>query len=82
MGNVAIAQAGKIKYQRETVFHGNVQDGVNTYLRGNHYQLICMIAHEHSMFENLFRKNHTHEMAFHSTIPLLVLNKKNVQTRK
>ncbi|MFI5204184.1 MAG: universal stress protein [Flavobacteriales bacterium] len=71
----------KVKHRRETAFHGDLENGVNTYLRENNYQMICMIHHEHSVIDNLFKRNQTHEMAFHSNTPLLILNKRDVYSR-
>lgn len=35
--------------------------------------LIAMVYREHSFIETIFGMNHTHEMAYHTTVPLLVL---------
>lgn len=35
--------------------------------------LVAMVYREHSFIETIFGMNHAHEMAYHSTVPLLVL---------
>jgi len=35
--------------------------------------MVVMVYREHSFIETIFGMNHTHEMAYHTTIPLLVL---------
>ena len=35
--------------------------------------LVAMVYREHSFIETIFGMNHTHEMAYHTTVPLLVL---------
>lgn len=35
--------------------------------------MVAMVYREHSFIETIFGMNHTHEMAYHTTVPLLVL---------
>jgi nucleotide-binding universal stress UspA family protein len=35
--------------------------------------IVAMVYREHSFIETIFGMNHTHEMAYHTTVPLLVL---------
>jgi hypothetical protein len=34
---------------------------------------VVMINRKHSFIDSLFRVNHTHKMAYHTTLPLLVI---------
>lgn len=68
---------GKIDYVKETEFNANSETNLENYTVPNNYQLICIMHHQPSLFDHLFRKNQTHEMAFHSNVPLLILNKKS-----
>jgi hypothetical protein len=35
--------------------------------------MVAMVYRTHSFIETIFGMNHTHEMSYHSTVPLLVL---------
>lgn len=52
----------------------SVLEGIRYYieLKGDN-DLIVMINRQHSFIDSLFRVNHTHKMAYHTTLPLLVL---------
>jgi nucleotide-binding universal stress UspA family protein len=52
----------------------NVLEGIRYYLdlKGDN-DLLVMINRKRTFIENLFRVNHTHKMAYHTTLPLLVL---------
>ncbi|MCB0755279.1 MAG: universal stress protein [Flavobacteriales bacterium] len=39
--------------------------------------MVAMVYREHSFIETIFGLNHTHEMAYHTTVPLLVLPESN-----
>lgn len=51
-----------------------VLEGIRYYLdlKGDN-DLLVMINRKHTFIESLFRVNHTHKMAYHTTLPLLVL---------
>lgn len=68
----------KTQCRQEVEFNGDVVAGVNEYIRQHDVQMMVMVHHDHSMLENVFKRNHTHEMAFHTELPLLVLNKRDV----
>jgi nucleotide-binding universal stress UspA family protein len=55
--------------------HGKtVLEGIRYYLelKGDN-DLVVMINRKHSFIDSLFRVNHTHKMAYHTTLPLLVI---------
>ena len=51
-----------------------ILDGIRFYIdmKGDN-DLVVMINRRHSFIDSLFRVNHTHKMAYHTTLPLLVL---------
>jgi nucleotide-binding universal stress UspA family protein len=53
----------------------NVVKALNDYVQEHDTDLLVMFTHELSLFEKLFRKGHTREMAFHSQVPLLAMKK-------
>lgn len=52
----------------------DILEGVKYYMdkKGDN-DMVAMVYRTHSFFETIFGMNHTHEMAYHSTVPLLVL---------
>lgn len=57
------------------IHHDNALDGINYYIRKkSDNDLVVLIKRKHSLYEKLFRTNHTKSLVFHSNIPLLVLN--------
>jgi len=52
----------------------SVLDGIRFYIdmKGDN-DLVVMINRKHSFIDSLFRVNHTHKMAYHTKLPLLVL---------
>jgi len=52
----------------------SVTHGISTYLAEHQAQLLVMVAHKHNFFERLFNRMSTTEMAYETTIPLLVLH--------
>lgn len=48
--------------------------GIKFYMdKKNDNDMVAMVYREHSFIETIFGMNHTHEMAYHTTVPLLVL---------
>lgn len=52
----------------------NFVEAVNTFVASKEIDLIITISRKHGFFENLFKESHTKMLAFHSTVPLLVMN--------
>ncbi len=52
----------------------SILEGIRYYIdmKGDN-DLIVMINRKHGFIDSLFRVNHTHKMAYHTTLPLLVL---------
>lgn len=61
-----------VSYRR--ILGKTVLEGIRYYLdlKGDN-DLIVMINRRHSFIESLFKVNHTHKMAYHTTLPLLVI---------
>lgn len=53
----------------------NVVRSLNDYVQQHGVDLLVMFTHELGLFEKLFGKGHTREMAFQSEIPLLAIKK-------
>lgn len=52
----------------------DVATGINQFAEKRKIDMIAMVPHEHSFFGALFHEPDTRRMAFHSTVPLLVLH--------
>jgi nucleotide-binding universal stress UspA family protein len=65
----------EVNLKFKIIYHDNALDGINYYIRRkSDNDLIVLIKRKHSLYEKLFRTNHTKNMVFHSNIPLLILN--------
>jgi len=60
------------------LFHFTVDSdfvaGINHFSELNNMDLVIIIPKKHSLLENIFTKNHTKVLAFHSKIPMLVVH--------
>lgn len=56
------------------IIASDILEGIRFYMdkKGDN-DMVAMVYRSHSFFETIFGMNHTHEMAYHSTVPLLVL---------
>lgn len=64
----------EVKAVRKRIKASSILDGIRDYiaLKGD-IDLVVMTNRKHSFIDSLFRVNHTHKMAYHTTLPLLVL---------
>lgn len=53
----------------------NIIESINSYVETNHTNLLVMAKHNRNFFDKLFHRSLSKQMAFHTKIPLLVLNK-------
>jgi nucleotide-binding universal stress UspA family protein len=53
----------------------SVIESINTFIINNHSNMIVMAKHNRNFFDKLFHVSLSKKMAFHTQIPLLVLNK-------
>jgi nucleotide-binding universal stress UspA family protein len=52
----------------------DILEGIKYYMdKKSDNDMVAMVYREHSFIETIFGMNHTHEMAYHTTVPLLVL---------
>ena len=52
----------------------DILTGIKYYMdKKSDNDLVAMVYREHSFIETIFGMNHAHEMAYHTTVPLLVL---------
>jgi nucleotide-binding universal stress UspA family protein len=71
----------KLEHSLEDIDHSfhyaeneDVVDGINEYVDENNIDMVAMIPRAHSFFQGLFQEPYTKRMAFHSHVPLLILN--------
>jgi nucleotide-binding universal stress UspA family protein len=53
----------------------SVIESINTFIDQNHSNMIVMAKHNRNFFDKLFHRSLSKQMAYHTKIPLLVLNK-------
>lgn len=49
-------------------------EGINSFATNNNIDLIITIPKKHNLFNRLFHRSHTKQLAFHSHIPLMVIH--------
>jgi nucleotide-binding universal stress UspA family protein len=49
-------------------------EAMNRFLEEQHIDLLVIVSRTHGFFENLFRKSHTKELAYHSAIPVMAVH--------
>jgi nucleotide-binding universal stress UspA family protein len=54
---------------------GSIIESINTFITNNHSNMIVMAKHNRNFFDKLFHISLSKKMAYHTKIPLLVLNK-------
>jgi nucleotide-binding universal stress UspA family protein len=52
----------------------NFVEAVNVFVATKEIDLVIAISRKHGFFENLFKESHTKMLAFHSTVPVMVIN--------
>lgn len=57
-----------------SVHDRDVVGGINRFVQHHHMDMVVMIPRKHSLLHRIFHEPHTHEMAFHSDVPLLILH--------
>ena len=64
----------EVNHSYKLIHADNVFDGINDFI-DNHegIQMVAMVNRKHNFFDQLFRTNNTHKMAYHTNLPLLVL---------
>ncbi|MCB0756298.1 MAG: universal stress protein [Flavobacteriales bacterium] len=56
------------------IVSNDILSGIKYYMdKKEDNDMVAMVYREHSFIETIFGMNHTHEMAYHTTVPLLVL---------
>ena len=63
-----------VPHEFSVVTDESITHGISSYVAEHQVQLLVMVAHKHSFFERLFNRISTTEMAYQTTIPLLVLH--------
>jgi len=54
---------------------GSIIESINTFITNNHSNMIVMAKHNRNFFDKLFHISLSKKMAYHTKIPLLILNK-------
>ena len=54
--------------------HDDFTEGMNTFALEHQADIIITVPKKHGWFEGLFRRSHTKKLAFHSSIPLMVIH--------
>ena len=52
----------------------NIVDGINRFTVGRHAAMVAMVRRHHNLFQQIFTKSNTKQMALNTHFPLLILN--------
>lgn len=55
------------------VVHDDVAEGIMTFAREHDVQLVVLLHREQSFFDSFFGRGVSHQLAYHTTLPLLIL---------
>ncbi len=77
IGKMKTSQAfSNQKRQFVTIYGEKIVESIQRFVSAKNTDILAMVAHKHGLFERLFLKNHTAEMSYQTTVPLLVLQSK------
>ena len=51
----------------------DIVEGINSFIANIHADMVVIISHKHTFLESIFKESNTKKMAFHTSVPLLVL---------
>jgi nucleotide-binding universal stress UspA family protein len=70
---IKTAKYPKIRFQE--IRNSTISKALDNYIQKNKIDLICLFTHKLDMYEKLFGKSVTRQLAFHAHCPLLTFNK-------
>lgn len=56
------------------VHNSSFIEGVNEYTEKNLIDIVIVVPQKHGLFESIFTKSHTKQLAFHSHVPIMVVH--------
>jgi nucleotide-binding universal stress UspA family protein len=62
----------KIKINFEVLCSEDFLDCINNYVESYHIDLVAVVHRRKGFLKRLFRKDHTRELLFHSSVPLYI----------
>jgi len=67
----------EVRYSYKLIRRSDVVEGINYYidLKGDN-DMVAVLSREHGLLERMFKTSHTHKLAYHTSLPLLVLKDK------
>jgi len=67
----------EVRYSYKLIRRSDVVEGINYYieLKGDN-DMVAVLSRDHGYIERLFKASNTHKLAYHSSLPLLVLKDK------
>jgi len=63
----------KEDYSVHSIENENIVDGINAFVEQENVDLVVMVPRRHAIWRNLFFEPNTKRMAFHSSVPLLII---------
>jgi len=63
----------KEDYSVHSIESENIVEGINAFARQENVDLVVMVPRRHAIWRNLFFEPNTKRMAFHSSVPLLII---------
>jgi len=63
-----------VKHSFQFSSEGNIEKGINNYIKSNDIDMVAMIPQKHNLVKKLFKGSLTQKMAHHTKIPLLAFH--------
>ena len=63
---------------KHCIVHQDINEGLDEFVREKNIDLLALLSHKRTWFEELFQKNRAKELSFQHSIPLLVYQSENL----
>lgn len=64
----------EVPHEFQFIEDADVQHAINTFVEQHQIDMLIMIPKKHNLWDTIFKKSHTKEMAYHSHVPILSLH--------
>ena len=72
---IVLAHQGyEFQTRRKAEKENDIDEGIKTYVLQYKPDILAMFPAERGFFDKIFQSSHTEEIAFHATVPLLVIH--------
>jgi len=62
------------------IYNADINEGLETFVKDNHIDILALLSHKRNWFEELFTKNRAKQISYQHSIPILVYQSENLTT--